>query len=194
MALKNIGDNPALQAMSSVMGQVLSDFSRTLQQALTPLLDLEIALKRVADSMKASQSILSQAVTALAPATIPFRLHPFFSLLAQVEEHPKAVDRLVHQYFPPRQVFGSETWERLRGRLGGPTDPMTQEPLSPEDEYYRLAQSAVVMALLVPDLADIGMRLKLEGPFVDTSIDEVYDRLCRVIRYSVRRDVYGPIV
>ena len=66
MALKTIGDHPDLQAMSSVVGQALSDFSRTLQSALTPLLALEIALKRVADSMKASQSILSQAVTALA--------------------------------------------------------------------------------------------------------------------------------
>ena len=59
MALKNIGDYPDLQAMSSVVGQALSDFSRTLQPTLMPILDWEKVLKPVTDSLKTYQSILS---------------------------------------------------------------------------------------------------------------------------------------
>jgi hypothetical protein len=100
--------------------------------------------------------------------------------------------KVVESYFSPSRVFGRPDWHKLWRHLGGPEDPVTNEPMSSKGEYQLLATTAIWLTLRVEELAETGVK-GLKGTLDGMRPSGVYDTLSRVIRHVVRREAYGPI-
>ena len=119
-------------------------------------------------------------------------LYLFGLLLQRANKDPDLLITMVESYFLPWRVFGRPDWHKLWPHLGGPEDPVSNAPMSSEDEYRLLATTAIWLTLRVEELAEIGVK-GLKGTLDGMRPSGVYDTLSRVIRHVVRREAYGPI-
>ena len=118
-------------------------------------------------------------------------LYRFGLLLPRANKDPGLLTKVVQDHFSPSRVFGRPDWHKLWPHLGGPEDPVSNAPMSSEDEYRLLATTAIWLTLRVEELAETGMQ-GLKGTLDGMRPSGVYDTLSRVIRHVVRRDAYGP--
>ena len=118
-------------------------------------------------------------------------LYRFGLLLPRANKDPGLLTKVVQDHFSPSRVFGRPDWHKLWRHLGGPEDPVTNEPMSSKGEYQLLATTAIWLTLRVEELAETGVK-GLKGTLDGMRPSEVYDTLARVIRHVVRRDAYGP--
>ena len=119
-------------------------------------------------------------------------LYRFGLLLPRANKDPGLLTKVVQDHFSPSRVFGRPDWHKLWPHLGGPEDPVSNAPMSSEDEYRLLATTAIWLTLRVEELAEIGVK-GLKGTLDGMRPSGVYDTLSRVIRHVVRREAYGPI-
>ena len=119
-------------------------------------------------------------------------LYRFGLLLPRANKDPGLLTKVVQDHFSPSRVFGRPDWHKLWPHLGGPEDPVSNAPMSSEDEYRLLATTAIWLTLRVEELAETGVQ-GLKGTLDGMRPSGVYDTLSRVIRHVVRREAYGPI-
>jgi hypothetical protein len=119
-------------------------------------------------------------------------LYRFGLLLPRANKDPGLLTKVVQDHFSPSRVFGRPDWHKLWAHLGGPEDPVSNAPMSSEDEYRLLATTAIWLTLRVEELAETGVK-GLTGTLDGMRPSGVYDTLSRVIRHVVRREAYGPL-
>ena len=119
-------------------------------------------------------------------------LYRFGLLLPRANKDPGLLIKVVQDHFSPSRVFGRPDWHKLWPHLGGPEDPVSNAPMSSEDEYRLLATTAIWLTLRVEELAETGVK-GLTGTLDGMRPSGVYDTLSRVIRHVVRREAYGPL-